>query len=113
MLSRINKKSPRSDLEELRYQSMSIGLGQVMGFNFKSVGAQSARSMITSPVEEQVLYVARFIAQPAVAKVVSKLEATDRDFRTLAKSYNGPKFETHQYHEKIERWFREFRTLLN
>ena len=108
ILARENGKQPRADFAELRYRSMSIGLGQVMGFNFRKVGAESARAMITSPIENQVLYVARFVAQPALARAVSKRDPKETDFRTVAKYYNGTKYEAHSYHERLERWFREF-----
>lgn len=111
ILTRENRKQPRGDFGELRYRSMSIGLGQVMGFNYKLVGAPSARAMVTSPIEDQVLYVARFVAQPATAKAVSKRQPKPKDFRTVARFYNGSKYEAHHYHERLERWFREF-TLL-
>ncbi len=61
-LSKLNTQQPGADIAELRIQSMSIGLGQIMGFNYQQVGAPSARAMLYSPLEEQVLYVARFIA---------------------------------------------------
>ncbi len=62
---------------------MSIGLGQIMGFNHKAVGAPAARAMLFSPVEDQVLYVARFIAPKK--DVVSKRNPDMQDFRTLAR----------------------------
>ncbi len=111
ILSRLNAASPRENIAELRYRSMSIGLGQIMGFNFERVGAPSARSLITSPIEEQVLYVARFIAHPTPGRVVVKRTPGADDFRTLARYYNGPRYEAHEYHERLERWFNEFRLL--
>ena len=108
-LSKFNKESPRADLVELRYRSMSIGLGQIMGFNHDRVGASSARAMLSSPAEEQVLYVARFLA--AKKNIVAKSQPTPSDFRGLARFYNGPKYETHFYHESLENRFLEFRKI--
>ena len=108
-LSSFNAKEPDADLAELRVRSMSIGLGQIMGFNYEVVGAPSARAMLSSPVEDQVLYVARFIAPKA--EVVAKRDPTPEDYRAIARYYNGPAYEKHFYHEKLETWFREFLAL--
>lgn len=108
-LSKLNTQQPGADIAELRIESMSIGLGQIMGFNYKQVGAPSACAMLCSPVEEQVLYVARFIATKK--DVVSRQDPSPEDFRTMARYYNGPAYEKHFYHEQLHRWFREFRLL--
>ncbi len=113
-LSKLNKKSPDADLRELRYQASSFGLGQVMGFNFKDVGAPSAYQMYTSPIEEQVYYIARFIASKgsSLQRVIQKTKPTDEDFRTFAYKYNGPKYASHQYDKSIGKKFEEFRKLI-
>jgi hypothetical protein len=106
-LSSRNATLPEIDFAELRLQSTSFGLGQVMGFNFRKVGAPSAREMLYSPVDEQVLYVARYIA--AKREIVSKKTPTPEDFRMMARYYNGPAYASHHYHERLETWFKEFR----
>lgn len=108
-LSKFHARSPHTDLIELRIRSMSIGLGQIMGFNHKQVGAPSARAMLTSPADEQVLFVARFLAPKA--SIVAKENPTEDDFRAVARFYNGPAYERHRYHEKLEKWYRELRGL--
>ncbi len=109
-LSRLNREQPSTHLEELRMQSMSMGLGQVMGANYKRVGAASATELFTAPAERQVGFVARFLRSKG--DVVKKANPTAGDFRKVARYYNGPKYEAHQYHEKLERWHREFRMLM-
>jgi len=108
-LSKLNGANPRASFSELRVQSMSIGLGQIMGFNYKRVGAPSAEAMLCSPTEEQVLFVARFIAGKRA--VVAKTAPTMSDFETMARFYNGPAYAKHFYHERLQRWFREFQHL--
>ncbi len=110
LLTRYNRQEPGADFVELRYRSMSFGLGQILGVNFQRVGAPAARAMFVSPLDEQVLFVARFLALKR--DVVSRKNPSEQDFRTIAKYYNGPGYEAHHYHEGIARWFREFRTLL-
>jgi hypothetical protein len=90
---------------------MSQGLGQVLGENFRKVGAESALAMYTSPLDEQVLFVARYLA--GRPEPIRKVRPSGEDFRTIAKYYNGSGYEKHRYHECIERWFREFRQLLD
>ncbi len=109
-LSRRSSSYPASPFSELRIQAMSIGLGQIMGFNYKQVGAPSAQAMLYSPLAEQVLFVARFIARKHA--VVAKTSPTLADFATMARYYNGPAYAKHFYHERLQRWFREFLLLL-
>ena len=109
ILTRLNKKQGRADLVELRYQAMSQGLGQILGSNYKIIGAQSAVSMFQSSIAEQVLFVARFLARKS--KIVSKRDPTEQDFAQLARFYNGPGYAKHHYDESLARWFREFQSL--
>jgi len=109
-LSRLNGHHPDEQLEELRMRSMSLGLGQIMGENYKAVGAADATQLYTAPVSEQVAFIARFLRPKK--SVVKKANPTDSDFRTVARFYNGPGYESHRYHEKLSRWFREFRDLM-
>ena len=110
LLTRYDRRDPGADFVELRYRSMSFGLGQILGVNYKKVGAASARAMFVSPLDEQVLFIARFLAP--LRSVVSRKNPSEQDFHTVAKYYNGPGYAKHHYHERIVRWFREFRTIL-
>jgi len=109
-LSRLNAKQPSAQLEELRMQSMSMGLGQIMGANYRKVGAGSATELFTADTESQVGFVAEFLSSKG--DIVKKTNPNAADFRGLARYYNGPKYEAHHYHESLERWFREFRLLM-
>jgi hypothetical protein len=111
LLTRYEGKKPDADFTELRFRAMSQGLGQVLGENFRKVGAESALAMYTSPLDEQVLFVARYLA--GRPEPIRKVRPSGEDFRTIAKYYNGSGYEKHRYHECIERWFREFRQLLD
>jgi peptidoglycan hydrolase-like protein with peptidoglycan-binding domain len=108
-LSTLGRKSPAAPLSDLRMQSMSMGLGQIMGSNHQGVGAPNAAALFYAPIDDQVLYVARFLR--GKASVVAKSDPNRDDFRALARFYNGPGYEKHFYHEKLERWFREFQSL--
>lgn len=109
-LSRLSREQPGTELADLRYRSMSVGLGQIMGANHDRVGAASARAMISSPIGDQVLFVARFLAPKK--QHLAGPNPGEVEFRAIARYYNGPGYEKHHYHESLERWFREFRGLL-
>ncbi len=109
-LSRLNAQNPAEGLESLRMRSMSLGLGQIMGENFRRVGAASAKDLFTAPTAEQLAFVGRFLKPKAA--IVARTEPSEADFREIARFYNGPGYEAHRYHESLARWFREFRLLL-
>ena len=109
-LTRLNNLSPNANLVELRFQSMSFGLGQIMGANYKRVGAASARSMFTSGIDQQALFVARFLTSKR--SEVGKKNPSDQDFHSIARFYNGPAYASHHYNEKIATWFKEFQTMM-
>ena len=111
-LSRFNEREPRTNLGELRHRSMSIGLGQIMGYHYERVGAATARSMLFSPIRDQILYVARFLALGrSIRTSLAKRDPDGEDFARVARYYNGPKYANHFYDERLARWFREFRLL--
>ncbi|HEC16783.1 MAG TPA: DUF3380 domain-containing protein [Sedimenticola sp.] len=108
-LTKFNRAAPHEELAELRFRATSFGLGQVMGFNYRKVGAASARDMLYSPLDEQVLFVARFIA--GKRRVVAKRDPSREDFRIMARYYNGPRYADHHYDESLATWFREFQEI--
>lgn len=110
-LSRLNRAHPDSELAELRLQSMSLGLGQIMGANYRAVGARDAGALFSAPPEEQLAQVARFLTPRQTE--TRKGDPLEADFRAVARFYNGPKYATHHYHERLARWFREFRLLMS
>ncbi len=113
LLTSFNKKHPNESLEELRLQATSFGLGQILGCNYKMVKAASAKAMFCSPLKDQVLHIGRFLIKRSkhTKAVVQKQKPKETDFRTLARYYNGPKYEEHRYHESIASWYKEFKAL--
>jgi len=110
-LSRLGREQPETELRELRMQSMSLGLGQIMGSNYGSVGAESAEALFCATPEQQVEFVARFLLPRQ--QETRRTTPDESDFRRVARFYNGPQYATHHYHEQLARWFREFRLLLS
>ena len=70
------------------YESISMGLGQIMGFNARRVGFPSAEAMFANFHNEamQVLgFINFFLSDPQLAQAVQS-----KDWRTIARLYNGP-----------------------
>jgi hypothetical protein len=112
LLSRLNATQKKVEFAELRHRSMSMGLGQILGDNFRVVKAASARAMYSSTVAEQIAQIARFLTSNAkIVSIVKRDDPREEDFRAVAKFYNGPGYEKHHYHESLARWFREFKVL--
>jgi N-acetylmuramidase len=89
-----------------------MGLGQVLGDNFRRVKAASAQAMYSSSIAEQVAHIARFLTTSAtIVAIVRRETPSEADFRAVARFYNGPGYEKHHYHESLARWFREFKSM--
>ena len=75
--------------EDAAYQSISMGMGQIMGFNYKSAGYNSAKEMFdafSKSEEEQIKGMIKFIENnPKMLKALQ-----DGDLETFVKFYNGP-----------------------
>jgi hypothetical protein len=111
VLSRLHRQYPKLDFTELRFRAMSQGPGQVLGENHRMVGAASAMDMYTSPLNDQVLFIVRYLA--VRQKTLSRRRPSEADFRAIARFYNGRGYARHHYHERLERWHREFREIIN
>ena len=82
-------------------QSVSWGLGQVMGANWRSLGYASVRELVAearSGIAGQVAVMARFIRANGLADALRA-----RDWRRFARAYNGPAYARHGYHERMAR----------
>ena len=82
------------------YRSISMGAGQVMGFNAESLHFRSARAMLETFKNDehaQVATMLQFIANNPVLVHA----AQQHRWTTFARTYNGPK--QHGYDRKLER----------
>ncbi len=86
--------------ENAAYLSISMGLAQVMGFNFKSVGYTSPKEMFNAfqaDVTEQIAAMFKFIVNKAVCLNAAKIN----DFASFARGYNGSGYAKNKYDTKI------------
>ncbi len=82
------------------YLSISMGIGQIMGFNHKIVGYSSPKKMFEAfsvSIEPQIAAMFKFIANKK-----SILEAArEGDFARFAHGYNGPGYRANKYDTKM------------
>ena len=71
------------------FESVSMGLGQIMGFNARRVGYASAeamyRSFSQSSAAQVMAFINFFLSDPQLTQAMRV-----RDWRTIARLYNGP-----------------------
>ena len=82
-------------------QSVSWGVGQVMGANWRKLGYGSVRELVAearSGVPGQVRLMVRFIRAHGLDKALRA-----KDWRAFARAYNGPAYARHDYHGKMAR----------
>jgi hypothetical protein len=82
--------------------STSFGLPQVMGFNHKTAGYKTVGEMVDAfktGEEEQVRGMLNFIKSNR--KLNSAIK--NKDWRTFAYYYNGPKYQINRYDVKLSR----------
>lgn len=86
--------------EEAAYRSISMGAGQIMGFNHGALGYGSAREMFEEfqrSQRAQLVGVFEFIRTNRVALNAAKR----KNWATFAKHYNGPDYRANQYDTKL------------
>jgi len=87
---------------ESAVMSTSFGLGQIMGFNYKAAGFNTAQEMLAAfagGAEGQVMGMMRFItANPKMARAIK-----EQDWPTFVRIYNGAKPGTDTSNDYINR----------
>ena len=88
---------------EPAYRATSWGLGQVMGFNYSSVGYASAAAMVDDMLaseDKQLLAMGRFLAKVGLSKPLRAHRWAD-----FAAGYNGPAYSDYKYDVQLERQY--------
>ncbi len=90
------------------YESVSWGLGQVMGAHWRSLGFASVFQMVEtcqSGTDGQIDVMLRFIKKNGLVKYLQ-----NQQWAQFAKRYNGPGYKKNNYHNKMRqayaRWTR-------
>ena len=89
--------------EEAALRSASFGLAQIMGFNHRLVGFETARAMVEHLAEgeaEQLEVMVEFIEAAGLDD-----ELREMDWRGFARGYNGAGYAKHGYHTRLAQRF--------
>ncbi len=80
-------------------QSVSWGIGQVMGFNYKSAGFAGIDAMVAAMVnneDAQLLAMANFVKDKKLDRVLQR-----QNWVAFARGYNGPEFKQNEYDMRL------------
>lgn len=89
--------------------STSWGLGQVMGFNWQLVKANSVEDLFersTSNEWEQMVFMTNFLVHANNGEIIKA--AKRLDFATIARVYNGAAYAKNQYDVKIRNAYNKY-----
>lgn len=89
------------------YESISWGLGQVMGAHWAWLGYADVDALVAearSGVGGQMRLMARYIDKAGLSPSLR-----DHDWAAFARSYNGPKYRQNGYHTKIAAAYQRYR----
>lgn len=90
---------------EAAYASVSFGVGQIMGANFRALGYSSASRMYadaTCGFGKQLIQLIKFLRWKNLIAELNR-----KDWRAFARGYNGPMYELNGYHIKLARAYDE------
>lgn len=85
--------------KEAALRSASWGIGQIMGFNCKLAGYDTAAEMVTAFLDSEAVQL-----EAAVEFIISNRlddDLRNHDWRGFARGYNGAGYEANGYHTKL------------
>jgi len=89
------------------YESVSWGLGQVMGTHWAWLGFANVDALVwqaRSGVAGQTRLMERYIEKSGLVSAIRR-----RDWDAFARGYNGPDYQRHAYHTKIATAYKRYR----
>lgn len=90
-------------------RSCSWGLGQIMGFNARLAGFDSAQQMVEVFRDDEDTHLAAMVQFIVSTGLDDDLRR--QDWRGFARGYNGSGYEKHGYHTKLQRAFEKWRAI--
>jgi hypothetical protein len=91
------------------YESVSWGLGQVMGAHWAWLGFESVDALVEEArngVDGQARLMARYIEKAGLAASL-----TARNWNAFARGYNGPDYRRYRYHTRLATAYLSYRTV--
>ncbi|WP_131667360.1 N-acetylmuramidase family protein [Psychrobacter pygoscelis] len=89
------------------HSSCSWGIGQVMGFNWQSLGYKSLREFIDAMHESEAKQLDAMIRFIKVNGLLDELQR--KDWAGFAKKYNGSSYKVNKYDEKLAAAYKKFK----
>lgn len=86
--------------------SCSWGLGQVMGFNWKSLGYKSLQEFVNAMYKDEASQLDAMCRYIKVNGLVKALQ--NKDWKAFAKGYNGRNYAQNSYDVKLASAYRKF-----
>ncbi|WP_274627826.1 N-acetylmuramidase domain-containing protein [Arvimicrobium flavum] len=89
------------------HESVSWGLGQVMGAHWKWLGFDSVDRLVEearSGLDGQIRLMARYIEKAGLVDEIRR-----RDWEAFARAYNGPAYARSRYHSRIAAAYERYR----
>ena len=80
-------------------RSVSWGLGQIMGNNYKLAGCSSAQQMVEEAMVSEVNQLKHMASFIKSAGLLDELQR--KDWAGFARGYNGPQYAVNKYDEKL------------
>jgi protein-S-isoprenylcysteine O-methyltransferase Ste14 len=92
--------------EEAALKSASWGLFQIMGFNYEPAGFENVNAFVVAQYESEKEHLKAFI-NFIMYKPAGQAKATidflrEKDWKSFAARYNGPRYSENQYDRKLE-----------
>ncbi|MAZ28348.1 MAG: hydrolase [Cytophagaceae bacterium] len=106
---RLEKAAGMSDedaVHDAAYASASYGSFQIMGFNYEPLGYLSIDAFVAEMYEHERNHLKAFGKFLEVNNLIPSLRA--KDWHRFAKGYNGPAYESNNYHTKMERAYNRY-----
>ncbi len=88
-------------IRECALKACSWGLGQIMGFNYKLVGFDTLQDFINAMYQDEKAQLQAMIGFLKSAGLTKAMQ--NKDWRAIAKAYNGVAYAKFNYHHKLAR----------
>ena len=88
-------------------ESCSWGLGQVMGFHWKSLGYESLQAFVNAMYESEAKQLDAMIRFIKVNKLLDALKT--KNWTAFARGYNGAGFAKNAYHTKLAAAYNKYK----
>jgi len=91
---------------ESALESCSWGIGQVMGYHWKSLGYESLQAFVNAMYKDEASQLDAMCRYIKVNGLINALK--NKDWKAFARGYNGPAFAKNSYDVKLANAYKKF-----